>query len=559
MSTSVSHPGSQSLATRPPNGRGERTGGYRGIRFSQARRTEPPWEGGEWSGPANFRLMGPYLAAVLSGALLWACFPPLDLGWLAFVAPAPMLWACRRSESVRAAIAVGAITGLVFFGAMLLWISVLGVVAWIPLTIVLAAYTAAYAMLVWAFRLLPAGRWWILTIAGFGLMEFVRARFPFSGFPWGSLGFAAAGSPGFLGSVQWIGDSGWGLLAVAVAAGVVLVVEDTEHWRLLVDPLVVVLLLVLGGGLFPPSADGNVMRVAIVQGNSPCPAIHCVDENRLIFESHLALTRSIEPGTVDLVVWPENSLGTPFEPVENRDVNVAIMTEARRLDAAFLVSGTRTVDEATFRNANFFYAPTGSLLGEYEKRHPVPFGEFVPLRSVFGFVPQLDRVPRDMVRGDGPVMFSTDQAIVGSLISFEGAFTRYLRQQAAAGAQVIVLATNESSFGSGAASDQLIDMVRVGAAAIGQDVVHSAITGKSAFIGADGAVGETTGLFEARVLYGEVRQRIGGPTLYTSYGDWLLILVVAAAAIAVVLPGGRRPDRTPAGAAMRSLLGGQPS
>lgn len=501
--------------------------------------------------------MGPYLAAVLSGAVLWACFPPLDLGWLAFVAPAPMLWAARRVESVRAAMAVGIITGLAFFGPLLIWISELGVIAWIPLVVLLSLFFTGYAVLVWAFRALPAGRWWILTVAGFGLVEFTKARFPFGGFPWGSLGFAAAGNPGFLGSVQWVGPSGWGLLAVAVAAAIVLVVEDTDHWRLLVDPLVVVLLLMLAGGLFPPAADGGAMRVAIVQGNSPCPGSHCPDENRLIFESHLALTRALDPETVDLVVWAENSLGTPFEPDENRDVNVAIMSEARRLQAAFLVGATRVVDEDTFRNANLFYGPNGALLDEYEKRHPVPFGEFVPLRSVFGAIPQLDQVPRDMARGDGPVVFETDQGIVGSLISFEGAFPRYLRDEAAAGSQMLVIATNESSFGRSSASDQLIDMIRVGAAAVGQDVVHAAITGKSAFVTAAGGVSETTELFETAVLHGQVRQRIAAPTLYTRYGDWLLIVVVAAALIALLLPGARRTEPVP-GQTTRAFPGGQP-
>ena len=289
--------------------------------------------------------MAPYLAALLAGVLLWACFPPLDVGWLAFVAPAPLLWACRRVETPRAALALGAITGAVFFGALLVWIVTLGVVAWIPLTLLLTGFTAIFAFVVWAARLLPAGRWWAVTVAAFAVVELVRARFPLGGFPWGSLGFAAGGEPGFLGSVQWIGVSGWGIMAIGVAAGLALVIEDTEHWKLLVDPLVVVLLLTVAGGLFPPSAEGDAMRVAIIQGNSPCPGVHCADENRLIYESHLALTRTLEPGSVDLVVWPENSMGTPFEPDGNPDVEIAIMTEARRLGSAFLVSATRVADD----------------------------------------------------------------------------------------------------------------------------------------------------------------------------------------------------------------------
>lgn len=486
--------------------------------------------------------MTPYLAAIVGGVLMWAAFPPLDWGLLAFIAPSPLLWAARRVESAWAALGVGFLNGLVFFGAMLWWIASLGVVAWLPLTTVMAAFVALFALLAWAFRAWPAGRWWLIVVAGWGLWDVIRGSFPLGGFPWGGLGYAAAGNPGFIGATQWIGPIGWGLLAVGVAAGAVLVIEKADHWSLLVDPLVVAFMLMLGGGLFAPVAEGPALQVAIVQGGSPCPGTHCPDENRLIFESHLALTQTLNPEETDLVVWPENSMGTPFEPEENTDVRVALESEARRLDAYLLVSGTRVLDESTFLNVNTFFGRTGSQLGIYAKRHPVPFGEFVPARSIFGFVPELERVPRDMVRGDEPVVFPTDTGIIGSVISFEGAFPRYIRAEARAGAQLQVVATNESSYGRGPASAQLIAMTRVNAAAVGQDLIHAAITGESAIIRANGDIAAATELLEVRNLTGVVNFRVVGPTLYTRFGNWVLLVASAAAAIALALPGGRRQE-----------------
>jgi apolipoprotein N-acyltransferase len=490
--------------------------------------------------------MTPYLAAVVGGLLMWAAFPPLDWGLLAFIAPAPLLWASRKVESVFAALGIGFIQGLVFFGAMLVWIATLGIVAWLPLTTVMAAWTALYALLMWTFRLWPARRWWIIAVAGWGAWEFIRARFPLGGFPWGDIGYAASGNPGFIGATQWIGPSGWGLLAVGVAAGLVLTFESTDNWSLLVDPLVVTFMVMLAGGLFPPTAEGPAIQVAIVQGGSPCPGTHCQDENRLIYESHLELTQQLSPAEVDLVVWPENSLGTPFEPEDNREVRADLETEARRLDANLLVSGTRVVDEDQFLNINILFADNGSRVGAYAKRHPVPFGEFVPARPLFAFIPELERVPRDMVRGDEAVVFPTDEGIIGSVISFEGAFARYIRDEAEAGAQLMVVATNESSYGRGAASDQLIAMTRVNAAAVGQDLVHAAITGKSAIIRANGDIVASTDLLEVTNLVGEVRFRAAEPTLYVRLGDWLLLVAIAGAAAAIITPGGRRKEQAPA-------------
>lgn len=489
--------------------------------------------------------MIPYLVAAAGGLLMWAAFPPLDWGLLAFVAPAPLMWAARRVGSAWGALAVGFVHGMVFFGVLLYWISVLGVVAWLPLTTVLAALASGYSLLIWSFRHWPAGRWWLVAVAGWGLWEFVRARFPLDGFPWGSLGYGAAGNPGFIGATQWIGPSGWGLLAAGVAAGLVLVIESQEHWSLLVDPLVVAFMLMLAGGLLPPAADGPALRVAIIQGGSPCPGARCPDENRLIYESHLALTQQLEPGTVDLVVWAENAMGTPYEPEENSEVRAQLETEARRLDAYLLVSGTRVVGQDEFLNTNTFFGKNGSELGVYLKRHPVPFGEYVPLRSLFDFVPQLERVPRDMIRGDQPVVFTTDVGVIGSVISFEGAFVRYIRSEAQAGAQLQVVATNEASYGRGPASDQLIGMTRVNAAAVGQDLVHAAITGKSAFITARGDVVSSTELFDVTILEGQVQMRIAAPTLYTRLGDWVLIVALVAATTAVIVPGGGREDKAP--------------
>jgi apolipoprotein N-acyltransferase len=169
----------------------------------------------------------------------------------------------------------------------------------------------------------------------------------------------------------------------------------------------------------------------------------------------------------------------------------------------------------------------------------VPFGEYVPLRGLLGFVPQLDQVPRDMIIGEEPVVFPTDFGTVGSVISFEGAFARSMRSVARAGAETMVIATNESSFGYSPASDQLIGLARVNAAAIGFDTALGAITGKSTFITGDGSVGQTTELFEESVLYGSVQFNVGAQTIWVRFGDWLALLAVLAAVAVIALPGHR--------------------
>jgi apolipoprotein N-acyltransferase len=247
------------------------------------------------------------------------------------------------------------------------------------------------------------------------------------------------------------------------------------------------------------------------------------------------------PGSASLVVWAENAATSPYDPTTNVEVEAAISIEAQRLGAYFIVGATRSISETEFANVNVAYDPGGRRIGEYLKRHPVPFGEFVPLRGLLDFIPQLDRIPRDMVRGEGPVVFDIPAGVIGSVISFEGGFTRLIRSEVSAGAELMVVTTNESTWVDSEASDQFIDITRVNAAAIGQDLVHAAISGRSAIISAAGDITAVTDLLATDILIGTVRFRTAGPTLFARLGDWVVLAALAASVAALAVPGEGRP------------------
>lgn len=484
-------------------------------------------------------------ASLLSAALMWAAFPPLELGILVFIAPTPVLWALRRARTARQAGWIGFVFGAAFWGGMLWWIFILGAVAWFPLTATMGAYMAAYGVLMYAARTWEPVRWWMLATGGWAAVEFLRARFPFGGFPWGSAGYAVGTLEWPRAAAQWIGPSGWSVLVVAFAAGIVLSTEEEGDRRAVEVTAGVILVLTVLGAIFAPSAGGTPVRVAIVQGNSPCPRVHCPNEKQTIYNSHLTLTRGLEPERVDLVVWGEDSFGGAFNPTFNPEVASQMAGEAVRLEAYLIAGGTRPADTGFFENLNVLFSPDGAIVGEYLKRHPVPFGEYVPFRELLEFIPQLDQVPNDMIRGDGPVVFPIEvpggPLTLGSVISFEGAFSRTIRSEVRAGADLIVVATNEGSYGRSPASDQLIGMVRMSAVSLGVDVVHAAVTGRSALIGADGTIRATTDLFTEDVLEGVVRSQLSRRTLYAVVGDWLQVLAMAVALLQLI--GARRPQR----------------
>ncbi len=251
------------------------------------------------------------------------------------------------------------------------------------------------------------------------------------------------------------------------------------------------MVVLAAAALIPDRAKGGAVPVAIVQGSTPCPLTHCLNERRATYDMHLALTRTIAETSVDLVVWAEGSTGSfDADPVLNPDVNEAIAAEAERIGAAFLVGGDRPISDTEWINAIVAWNDEGESIGEYQKRHPVPFGEYIPARPLFDWIPALSQVPRDMIKGDVPKVFDLDFGRVGAVISFEAAFARYGRDEAKAGAQLLVVASNEGSYEFTPVSDQFIAMSRMRAAELGLDVVHAAVTGKSTFITNGGVIGE---------------------------------------------------------------------
>jgi len=463
---------------------------------------------------------------VLAGAGLSVfAFPRLGPGWLILPGIALFLAGLRTTFGRRQGLLYGALYGLAFFGGLIWWLSELGLIAVIPLVIVQGAFLAAYGWWLSKYNDRSPGIWFPLAVGGWALMELLRYRFPVNGFEWGAAGYALSDQAWARALAPVYGTTGLTVMVVMVGAAIVTFLRKPRNWWLLA-PLPVLAL----GSLIPQFQQEQYLlageRVAIVQGSTPCPFEHCPPDERLrTFEQHLELTRQIEPGSVFLVVWSEGSTGsTNADPVQNPEIGAAIADEARRIGAWFLVGSDRPLNETHWVNANVVFNPEGEIVGEYRKQHPVPFGEYIPWRPLFEWIPDLDQVPRDMIPGDGPVVFDLDGGHrMGSVISFEGGFSRYPRQHVQAGANLIVVATNEGSYGTTPGSDQFIGMTRMRAAELGVDVIHAAVTGKSTVIPPSGELLEETGLGTEEILYGVFAGR-PDTTFYAQVGDVLIIL-----------------------------------
>lgn len=497
--------------------------------------------------PGHTRTLPPVktvLVALAGAALSVLAFPPFGPGALIVPGTALFLLALHRASGPREGLLAGLSFGLAFFGGLMWWLSQLELIA-LVLVPVQALFFAGYGWWIARWNDRKPLHWVSMAVGSWAVFELVRYRFPVGGQEWGAAGYALSDNLVTRLPAALVGTSGLTVLVVLVGAEIAAAVF-ARSWRWGAAAFgTVVLLLVPALMLGSSSLDGSEVPVAIVQGSTPCPFEHCPPDERLrTFQQHLALTDTIDPGSVDLVVWPESSTGsTNADPVLNQEIREAIGAQARRIGAPLLIGGDRVVSESEFINANVVFDETGDIVGEYRKQHAVPFGEYIPLRPLFEWIPALDRVPRDMVPGDGPVVFAFPVFDLGSVISWEGGFSRYSLEHRRLGADLMVVATNKSSYGPVApTSDQFIGMTRMRAVELGVPVVHAAVTGKSTVIDARGSFSETTRTGESVVFYG-----VAGPSTTTPYvriGDLVMWLAAVGGLIVWAYPlvGSRRPN-----------------
>jgi apolipoprotein N-acyltransferase len=505
------------------------------------------------------------LAAPVSGALLAAAFPALDLGPLALVALVPLLLVVETARPRQAA-ALGYVAGLTFFGLHLLWIaqflSWTGAVAWLAwgaLSAIQAAAFAAFSALVPATR--PLGGWRLLVLpAAWAVLELLRAHHPIGGFPWGLLALSQHDAGLLLPLARVVG--GFGLAAVIVAVNLAVAfwvralwsgAQEGSRWRRLV-PLVGLPLLVaglLGARLVvpgPPAPSGPALDVVVVQAG--LRGGHGLDQGQTtqqVFDNHVRRTETLAltPGDrPDLVVWGEGAADA--DPLSNPDRQAAVARAAGAAGAPILLGATTRVDQDHRATEGLLYTPEGQLADRYQKRRLVPFGEFVPLGSVLGRLIPATRegVPYDKVPGERLEPLLIDGVPVGPLICWESAYPGDARQLARDGAQVLLIMTNNASFGTGAGPRQHLAAGQLRAVETGRTIVQAAVTGISAVIDPGGRTSSETGLYQDTVIRVQAEPR-SGTTPYVRWGRMLeagLVGVTAGGlALAGVLWWRRRP------------------
>ena len=504
-----------------------------------------------------------------SGLLTEAAFP--DRGWwaAAFAGMALLFLALRR-DSARWNALVGFVWGVAFFAPHLTWADYsVGRVPWLAFTVFEALYIALFgAAWTWARRGAAIWRGPGLQVTAFVVLwvgvEELRSTAPFGGFPWGRLAFSQADSP--LARLAWLG--GAPLVSVAVAGiGVLLAIGLLSARRLRIvrtmGTLTLAVLLVLAGLVVPldTQAQAGQLRVGAVQGNVPTPGLDAFAQQREVLHNHAEGTRAlldrVEPGELDVVLWPEN--GTDVDPQVDAAAAAEIDAVARAVDAPILVGTIEYPETGGRYNTAAMWVPGEGVVARYAKQHPAPFAEYIPLRDLLRPLSSaVDLVGTDMIAGTevGVVPLASERlgrtVLMGVAICFEVAYDSLVRDAVRAGAELLVVPTNNASFGYTDEATQQLAMSRLRAIEHGRATVQISTVGVSAIIAPNGAVSQRTDLFTPAQLVAALPLRTS-TTPATSIGEWLAWAVDALALVIVVagMVGASRirRDARPAGLA----------
>ncbi len=478
-----------------------------------------------------------------AGLLLTAALPPFGWWPLAFAGIAVLDRAIAGQAPRNRALA-GYACGLGLLVPGLWWMGEFT----LPGTVIAMLF---FAGMFTAGPLLAGGsRWrWLGLPGAVVLVEAVRGAWPFEGVPIATVAQTQIGGP-LAYSVRLGGPLLLALLTVA--AGIALSAAWERAWR----PAGVAAAVVVAGtalGLLAPhgAATGAVIDVALVQGGGE-KGTRAVETGKAgVYEAHLAASERIRPG-VDLVLWPEDVVDVGGVAIAESARAAEVARLAAELDTT-VVAGAIEGAGDRFRNLAVTWDPAGRILGEYEKNVRVPFGEWIPFRSLLDNLADLSAVPRDATVGQGPGFVSTPAGDLGMVISWEVFFPRRARAAVDAGGEVLLVPTNASSFSTVQMPAIELQVARLRALETGRWTLQAAPTGFSGVIDPAGRVQQHSDLRAQQVLHATVERRTGH-TPYGATGDLPVLAVAAlllgAAAVPLVRTRGARgpaaPDRPPA-------------
>jgi apolipoprotein N-acyltransferase len=513
-----------------------------------------------------------WMLAAASGVLQVLIFPEPALYILSWIALAPLIYAilqCREQDALLTiaedgkwfapatawqGFLLGYLGGVIWYLGSCYWVfhvmHVYGNLSTATSILLLIAYSLYLALYHGLFGLLVAliarrrngYSLRALLFAPFAWVGVEMARAYITGFPWDLLGTTQVDNIPLSRIATFTGVYGISfeiaLVNTAVAAS--FLVPRARRNAMLVASLGAALIL-HGGRLVKPPALSGDRGVTLVQSNIPIlEDPWSLDYTVATLSELRALSvrpAKSPPESPGLIIWPESP--APFFAT---DLHLrGTLAEVARATNSYIVAGTMGIEHAgdpnrppDIYNSASLIAPDGAWTQRYDKIHLVPYGEYIPLESLFSFAKALTKEVSTFARGIKRAPLLEGDARLGVFICYESVFPSEVRHFALNGAEVFINISNDGWFGPTGAPRQHLNMARMRAIENQRWLLRDTNSGITAVIDPYGRVIEEAPREQRTALQGAY-SLMEGTTFYTRHGDWFPFLCVIITLTGVVL------------------------
>ena len=486
--------------------------------------------------------------ALLSGVLFALSFPDAAIGWLAFLALAPLVIAAVQARSAWQAFFCGWAAQTTAWLIMVPWVVrvmshygglpyITGVLIFVAMAAILGLYGALFAGIVKRLHLGARFAPWLLVPLVWAAIEYFRTYF-LTGFPWNLLAAAIVDYTPLIQIDRFGGPYFVGALIVypsIVIAWLVTQRPQSIARVLVIGSLAVVMMVWWGTGLVasklnPRPAGGPTLTAALLQPNISQEMRWSESSVLTIYRKMIDMTVAAAQHGANVVVWPESTVPLSFTETEFYRTSIEELSRDYDID---IILGSVATDPARPNRLwnSAFLVSGGRTIGHYDKIRLVPFGEYVPLRRVLFFVEKL-------VHAVGEFEFGTNASPLGGklqygpAICYEIVYPQISRAQVRHGAGVLVTITNDAWYDGTAAPAQHLWQARLRAVETDRYLLRAGTTGISAFIDPAGRIVESIPMGRDGIIYAkfESRSRV---TPYVRLGDWFAWMACAVVLIAL--------------------------
>ncbi|MBN1881866.1 MAG: apolipoprotein N-acyltransferase [Deltaproteobacteria bacterium] len=505
--------------------------------------------------PSPTGRLTPFFLSAVGGVLFALSLPKVDFFFTAWVCLVPLLFAIENQPPHRSFL-FGLVFGLFAYTGIFYWtytpMYFYGGIS-LPVSMILvllfatyiSIYSSLFAYLVSWSRLRFSLPLFVTVPVAWTALEFFRA-YLLTGFPWGYLGHSQLQWLTFMQVLDITGVYGVTFVIAAVNVALFLIVKrliGTITTFPFKEAAVAAILVaaVIGYGLFALNREERIftdpsriylspepVTVALIQGSIPQnlkwnPSFR--EETVSLYEE---MTRASIEDSPDLVVWPETAMPFFYQDSERFVDRIVHLADENDIHLFFGIPAyeIRGDDSIAFFNRAYLFSPEGDIVGYYDKRHLVPFGEYVPLKKLLFFVDKLTESVGETEPGSITDPMETEFGAVGSLICYEAIFPEISRMFARKNAALLVNITNDAWYGTTSAPYQHFSLARMRAIETRLPLIRVANTGISAVVHPTGDVEMMTPLFRRTISVAYIRP-CPRTTFYTRFGDvfaWLVTL-----------------------------------